>query len=78
MQKLTIIGEQEEELKYDESDGGERAPDNNRHDSPDASHKRFRKMTSGEHNVACEEHEDQAQPRIISEEKQKLTSHYLN
>ena len=53
MQKLTIIGEQEEESqpKYDGS--REIVPDRTKmNDSPDASHKRFQKIKVGEVNIA--------------------------
>ena len=43
MQKLTIIGEQEEELKCDESDGSDRGH-NSSIDSPDISNKRIPRL----------------------------------
>ena len=43
MQKLTIIGEQEEELKCDESDGSDRGQ-NTSMDSPDISQKRIPRL----------------------------------
>ena len=44
MQKLTIIGEQEEELKCDESDGSGHGMQNNSMEAPGLSQKRFARL----------------------------------
>ena len=84
MQKLTIIGEQEEELKCDESDGAGELADNSSTESPEASQKRFRRMAVAAAPGADADAEDEDEDIMMelegppsSEEKQKNKS-YMN